>query len=896
LGNFSALRVLRLLRLLRVLRILRVLSFFKEFRLLCVALMSGSTWRTFLWVLLLVFMLLYMVALAMTQSALENCLGSDASVDVCARFGTLPKSFFTLFQVMYGGILWGELVDALEPIGLLPLIMLIGFVLIVNVLVANCVMAMIFKVVTDAADQLQDYRVMAQQKDRDLVFLQLMELFCEIDIDGSGSLSVGEFDLALQKPKISKIFQALKLHTHDTSELFNLLDLGGTGEVEIELFIIECMRLRGEARAVDTWKLQLSLKEIANTLDGVVSLLETTTPKGTVPMILDEEETAPDMDMSKTDAHRNHTVIHSTKINMLDLLKDSVHSGKPINRVEMRAMSLHNLRGVHMWITRMCPVQNWKDLLTGNTLLPEQVNLYHLAHYVICPVGVGDGIVLQGVKEGSFKLGQKVVQRFPNWSQGDAWAVPVAEGVVQKDSEAPLLHVLVTNGRFEFGDHPHAGDVEVDGKSFGCPMNVDAITALSYKEMISSKPLSPLWYVSHWWGEPVFDFVTCCAEHAMRWGLDEKTASYWVCGYANRQYRLQEEICDNLENSAFRRAMRLSKGTLLILDKDACPFDRIWCDFELSKTLVEPKLTLDMVTIVDGTDGNREPVLLSESNPPFESAHAKTLREECFPIGLMLKGMRCKLEEGKCTMPSDRDNILQNIMDSVPKDESLLHAASNRKAISFCATLDNESQRQKAFDQVNHAFHAYFALAVWPQAVRRGAVSKLSLPEALKSDTERTSLSLDLAQFEEFDDAGITALAGGLPSRLKHLHINFKRCWNVTDEGVLELAQSLPSQLQSLQLNFESCTQITDAGLIGLASRIGRLKCLQQLRVDFAMCSNIDIPSLRALADEMPRTVTDFAALLLGTKANCNVKSIKELRHIRRNAGALARLQRKGTD
>ncbi len=103
-------------------------------------------------------------------------------------------------------------------------------------------------------------------------------------------------------------------------------------------------------------------------------------------------------------------------------------------------------------------------------------------------------------------------------------------------------------------------------------MDVDAKVALSYKEVMSSKPLEPLCYVSHFWGEPVLDFVACCAEHAMRWGLDEKVASYWVCGYANRQYRLQEEICENLENSAFRRAMRLAKGTLLLLE---CP-QRIW--------------------------------------------------------------------------------------------------------------------------------------------------------------------------------------------------------------------------------------------------------------------------------------------------------------------------------
>ena len=54
-----------------------------------------------------------------------------------------------------------------------------------------------------------------------------------------------------------------------------------------------------------------------------------------------------------------------------------------------------------------------------------------------------------------------------------------------------------------------------------------------------------------------------------------------------------------MENSAFRRAMKLAKGTLLVLDEEAKPFDRIWCDYELCKTLLDSKVLLDIVTSVD---------------------------------------------------------------------------------------------------------------------------------------------------------------------------------------------------------------------------------------------------------------------------------------------------------
>ena len=55
---------------------------------------------------------------------------------------------------------------------------------------------------------------------------------------------------------------------------------------------------------------------------------------------------------------------------------------------------------------------------------------------------------------------------------------------------------------------------------------------------------------------------------------------------------------------------------------------------------------------------------------------------------------------------------------------------------------------------------------------------------------------------------------------------------------------------------------------------------------------NIDIPSLKALADHIPRSVKEIVLVFLGTGVNCNVKSVKELRHIKQHAGALERIKR----
>ena len=45
------------------------------------------------------------------------------------------------------------------------------------------------------------------------------------------------------------------------------------------------------------------------------------------------------------------------------------------------------------------------------------------------------------------------------------------------------------------------------------------------------------------------------------------TAPYWVCAYANNQWKLDEEIAVNLEETSFRKAMALSRGTVTVLDQ-----------------------------------------------------------------------------------------------------------------------------------------------------------------------------------------------------------------------------------------------------------------------------------------------------------------------------------------
>ena len=104
------------------------------------------------------------------------------------------------------------------------------------------------------------------------------------------------------------------------------------------------------------------------------------------------------------------------------------------------------------------------------------------------------------------------------------------------------------------------------------------------------------------WGEPVFQFIRCLEEHSrsragqlhkgmlIEWdarGNHRNPAegsgephrgcnSYWVCAYANNQWDLAGALTSDPSQTSFFNAIKLSIGTVTVLDQDAITYSRIW--------------------------------------------------------------------------------------------------------------------------------------------------------------------------------------------------------------------------------------------------------------------------------------------------------------------------------
>ena len=184
---------------------------------------------------------------------------------------------------------------------------------------------------------------------------------------------------------------------------------------------------------------------------------------------------------------------------------------------------------------------------------------------------------------------------------------------------------------------------------------------------------TPRWFVSHWWGEPVKDFIKAVEYHAVQRFAPRGKASvfykgkrqhqivgkpadadatYWVCAYANNQHDLSELDVKDPRDTPFFKAMQLCDGVLVILDKDGKVFTRIWCGFEQATVAQGKKLLLDIATVHNG-----EPELLTDgfayhlpNQREANKVYVKSGREKHFPVALLEKAYTIRVELGQASV------------------------------------------------------------------------------------------------------------------------------------------------------------------------------------------------------------------------------------------------------
>lgn len=222
--------------------------------------------HSLLWATLLVFMIVYVAGIYITETATtyRATPGSDAEVVEALEgfFGSLILSMFFLFQSISGGESWGVLTEPLLRLHwwygvFMALFQCFTLLALLNIVTGIFVEGAIEKAQTDKEAMIQMELEGEQGR-----LQQLTEVFKEIDEDQSGYIDLNEFERLMNDARVKAYFRTMGLHISTAYHLFRLLDLDNSRTVSTSEFLMGCLRLQGNAKSVDVATLMYENKRM----------------------------------------------------------------------------------------------------------------------------------------------------------------------------------------------------------------------------------------------------------------------------------------------------------------------------------------------------------------------------------------------------------------------------------------------------------------------------------------------------------------------------------------------------------------------------------------------------------------------------------------------------------
>jgi len=252
----SGLRVLKLIRLVRMARILRQI---RDLRTLIFSILVSL--RSLFWTLILLLLLIYVFSFIITQLVTDAILTKPldpAKTKVLTDFyGGMDRSMFSLFEALFGGQDWDVLVRPLmENVGGGMSLLFVFYIAFSTLAMMNVVTGVFVENVLECA-----------KKDRETFLINnVRELFSLVDGGLQGFMNWETFESKLETAEMRAAFKAINVDLSEARNLFNLLDLDNSKQVNASEFLAGCLRLRGPAMALDLAVLIREVKQLRETL------------------------------------------------------------------------------------------------------------------------------------------------------------------------------------------------------------------------------------------------------------------------------------------------------------------------------------------------------------------------------------------------------------------------------------------------------------------------------------------------------------------------------------------------------------------------------------------------------------------------------------------------------
>lgn len=248
--SLSPVQILRLVRLVRIAKLLRV---FPAFRVILESMRASL--QAMFWLVLFMFLVIYVASITCVMTIGKNSEypafetdGGTLHEQALAQFnnymyfGTIWRSMLTLFNLTLLSEV-STVLRATNAVDPWSTCIFSVFILVMTLCLLNTIIGVIVEKTVCAV--LEDDAHQKRSKARQMEAIEdLAELMFELDEDGNYELDVNELQRGVSNPRLHKLLRHIDLPVGFTAEeLFNMLDLDGSGKISRSEFIGGIFRL-----------------------------------------------------------------------------------------------------------------------------------------------------------------------------------------------------------------------------------------------------------------------------------------------------------------------------------------------------------------------------------------------------------------------------------------------------------------------------------------------------------------------------------------------------------------------------------------------------------------------------------------------------------------------------
>ncbi|CAE7401709.1 CACNA1I [Symbiodinium pilosum] len=154
-----------------------------------------------------------------------------------------------------GGVSWEQVLVPLKAIALPWVLLFLFYMFFTYFAVLNVITGVFCQTAIDSAQNDHATVIHSILANKQAHLEKVRDLFNKLGAENTGGITYLMFEEKITSPEVKEYFESLGLDVWDAWSFFKMLDLDDSGAVDIEEFLMGCLRVRGNAKAIDIGKI-----------------------------------------------------------------------------------------------------------------------------------------------------------------------------------------------------------------------------------------------------------------------------------------------------------------------------------------------------------------------------------------------------------------------------------------------------------------------------------------------------------------------------------------------------------------------------------------------------------------------------------------------------------------